>query len=71
MSANESKSGTPILQERGLFWWADHPVPSTQFAPDTSVFGELKINREGRVTLDLERVMTEGGFRYGGARDLQ
>jgi hypothetical protein len=60
MSEQKAAEPTFLLQERGLFWWADHPVPSTQFASDTSVFGELKIDREGRVTLDLERVMTEG-----------
>jgi hypothetical protein len=60
MATNEPpRSGSPILQERGLFWWADQPVPSTQFAPDTSVFGELKIDVEGRITLDLDGVISD------------
>jgi hypothetical protein len=59
MSANESKSGTPILQERGLFWWADQPLPSTQFAPDTSAVGVLKIEAEGRIMLDLDGVISD------------
>jgi len=73
---SEQKSAKPafLLHERGLFWWADHPVPSTQFAPDTCVSGELKIDRDGRVTLDLERVMTEGGSpmaAVAGSNDAQ
>lgn len=60
MTAEElSRSGSPILQERGLFWWADKPLPTTQFAADNSVSGELKIESEGRVTLDLDGVMSE------------
>jgi hypothetical protein len=60
LTTQNAAEPTFLLQERGLFWWADHPVPPKHFAPDTSVFGELKIDREGRVTLDLDHVMTEG-----------
>ena len=28
-----------ILEERGLFWWADEPVPEKQFAPDSALPG--------------------------------
>jgi hypothetical protein len=60
MAAEElPKSGAPILQERGRFWWTDNPLPITQFAADNSVVGELKIESEGRVTLDLDGVMSE------------
>jgi hypothetical protein len=61
MAANELlRSGNnPILQERGLFWWGDDPVPTTQFAPDTSAPGELRIEAEGRITLDLDRVISD------------
>ena len=60
MAANELlRSGNLILQERGLFWWADDPVPATQFAPDTSAPGELRIETEGRVTLDLDGIISD------------
>src|SRR3954447_8733138 len=60
MTADESpRPGSPALQERGLFWWANDPVPTTQFAPDTSVFGELKIEAEGRITLDLDGMISD------------
>ncbi len=60
MEGNEPpKSGIPILQERGLFWWADQSVLSTQFAPDTSAVGELKIEAGGRITLDLDGVISD------------
>jgi hypothetical protein len=60
MAADElSRSGAPILQERGLFWWADDALPATQFAPDTSASGELKIEAEGRITLDLDGVISD------------
>ena len=60
MAGNEQpKSGIPILRERGLFWWADQSVPSTQFAPDTAAVGELKIEANGRITLDLDGVISD------------
>jgi len=43
-----------ILEERGLFWWADEVVPETQFAPDSSVLGLLKIGDDGQARLELD-----------------
>lgn len=60
MSEQTATNASFLLQERGLFWWADHPIPPEKFAPPTSVPGELKIDRSGRITLDLEHVITEG-----------
>lgn len=43
-----------ILEERGLFWWADEPVPEKQFAPDSSLMGLLVIGDNGRTRLELD-----------------
>lgn len=43
-----------ILEERGLFWWGDEAVPARQFAPDSSVPGLLKIDDDGRTSLELD-----------------
>ncbi|HZL29733.1 MAG TPA: HEPN domain-containing protein [Pseudolabrys sp.] len=43
-----------ILEERGLFWWGDEPIPDRQFAPDSSVVGLLKIENDGRISLELD-----------------
>ncbi len=43
-----------ILEERGLFWWHGEPIPDTQFAPDASVLGLVKIDDEGLTTLLLD-----------------
>jgi hypothetical protein len=53
-------TGSFILRERGLFWWANQPVPPTQFAPDASVGGELRITMEGVITIDLDGFLTPG-----------
>lgn len=59
-SSGAAASGTSLLlQERGLFWWADQPVPANQFAPDSAILGELKIDAEGRTTLDLDALLTD------------
>lgn len=60
MAADESpKLGSPVLQERGLFWWAGDPLSTRQFAPDTSAIGELRIDAEGRIALDLDGVISD------------
>lgn len=46
-----------ILEDRGIFWWNDEPVPATQFAPDTAVSGKLTIEDDGSVRLELDDVM--------------
>jgi hypothetical protein len=43
-----------ILDERGLFWWHDEPIPDQQFAPDSSIGGLLKIEEDGQISLDLD-----------------
>ncbi len=43
-----------ILEERGLFWWADEAVPEKQFAPDSCVTGLLIIGDDGQTRLELD-----------------
>jgi hypothetical protein len=43
-----------ILEERGLFWWAEEAVPEKQFAPDSCVAGLLVINDDGQTQLELD-----------------
>lgn len=43
-----------ILEERGLFWWADEVVPETQFAPDSCIAGLLVISDDGQTRLELD-----------------
>jgi hypothetical protein len=43
-----------ILEERGLFWWQDEPIPDRQYAPNSSVAGLIKIEDDGRITLELD-----------------
>jgi ApeA N-terminal domain 1/Apea-like HEPN len=43
-----------ILEERGLFWWADAPVPEKQFAPDSCLAGLLTIDDDGQTRLELD-----------------
>ena len=51
-----------ILEERGLFWWHHEPIPDRHFAPDSCVPGLLKIDDDGRVTLELDgRLLNDKG----------
>ncbi len=43
-----------ILEERGLFWWADDPIPEHQFAPNSCVSGLLRIDDDGSSSLELD-----------------
>jgi hypothetical protein len=43
-----------ILEERGLFWWADEAVPEKQFAPDSCIAGLLIIGDDGQTRLELD-----------------
>jgi hypothetical protein len=43
-----------ILEGRGLFWWADDPIPANQFAPNSCVSGLLKIDNDGSSSLELD-----------------
>lgn len=46
-----------IVNERGLFWWDDEPVPQGQFAPQNSVTGVLKIASDGDIDLEPDLPM--------------
>src|SRR5262249_4729137 len=51
-----------ILEGRGLFWWADDPIPLGQFAPDSCVPGLLRIEDDGDISLELDNYLpTEHG----------
>ncbi|TYL85802.1 HEPN domain-containing protein [Bradyrhizobium cytisi] len=43
-----------VLEARGVFWWHDEPVPDVLLAPDAHVFGALKIDEVGRISLELD-----------------
>ena len=44
----------PILQERGHFWYAEEPIPEGRIRPFDSVAGELKIEDDGKICLNLD-----------------
>lgn len=46
-----------ILEDRGIFWWNDEPVPETQFAPDALVGGKITIEDNGQIRLELDAMM--------------
>ena len=48
---------TQEIDERGLFWRAEIPVPKGDYAPEDSVPGTLKIDREGKITLELDNLL--------------
>ncbi|MFJ2362676.1 HEPN domain-containing protein [Pseudomonas sp. NPDC087697] len=63
-----------ILEERGLFWWHDDPLPANQFAPDSCVVGTLTIEENGAAYLELDGYFasSEGGPMAGiGAQGQQ
>ena len=43
-----------ILEERGLFWWADEVVPKTKCAPDSCCAGQLVVSDDGRPRVELD-----------------
>ena len=43
-----------IVEERGLFWWADDPVVAQQITPNSAVAGLLKIDNNGTISLELD-----------------
>jgi len=54
----DDQSADWAVQERGHFWWADEVLPERYpNRPASAVTGELKITREGRITLDLDGVL--------------
>jgi len=46
-----------ILEDRGIFWWNDKIVPKTHFAPDSFVGGNLTIEDDGTIRLELDAIM--------------
>jgi hypothetical protein len=49
------------LEERGLFWRAEQPIPRKAYAPSRSVAGTLKIDDEGRSILELDNLLPRLG----------
>jgi hypothetical protein len=47
-----------IIEAHGVFWWHDEPIAEGLLAPDAHVVGVLKIDDEGRATLELDGVLT-------------
>jgi hypothetical protein len=43
-----------IIEERGLFWWNNQRIPESQYAPEGSVSGSLKVEDDGEIRLDLD-----------------
>lgn len=56
-----------ILEERGLFWWHDDPLPVNQFAADSCVAGTLTVEENGAAYLDLDGYLasSEGSLMAG------
>src|SRR5712675_3284187 len=48
----------PILEQRGVFWWHDEPVPDHLLAPDSHVAGLCRIEDDGRTILELDGYLT-------------
>ncbi len=45
-----------MLNDRGIFWWSDTPIPDNQFAPDEAVAGLLTISDTGQISIELDQV---------------
>jgi hypothetical protein len=43
-----------IIEERGIFWWHNDPIPENCIAPESSVPGVLRISKNGDVSLELD-----------------
>lgn len=52
--------GSPVLDARGHFWWADDPVPEGAFAPVGALTGRVQIDRDGQARLDLDGRLDRG-----------
>jgi ApeA N-terminal domain 1 len=46
-----------VVQERGVFWSNEIPIPDKNFAPEASVSGVLTIDDDGRVELELDNIL--------------
>jgi hypothetical protein len=51
-----SVKAAPILQEHGLFWWNEEPLPDRHFAPPSAVGGLLTIEAE-HISLKLDGLL--------------
>jgi len=60
MNADAGNAERFLVQERGIFWWADEAVPPDQFTPDSAINGDLRISYEGKITIDLDGFLTPG-----------
>jgi hypothetical protein len=50
------------INERGYFWWSDQPIPEEAFAPPGGTYGLLTIDVKGRITLDLDGLLSAERF---------
>ena len=55
-----------ILKERGLFWWNDQTVPNGRFAPKARVSGQLTIENDGGIALEIDGMMSFPGEAISG-----
>jgi hypothetical protein len=55
----------PVLEERGLFWLSDEPVPDGQFAPNTSITGLLTVDDNGFISLELDSCFPDKHGPFG------
>ncbi len=55
-----SSKAAPILQERGLFWWNEDPIPDGYFAPQSAIGGVLTIEAEN-ISLELDGLLPHQG----------
>lgn len=52
----------PVLEARGLFWWADEPIPEGHSAPPSYKSGLLKIDDDGGCSLELDGYLSGSTF---------
>jgi hypothetical protein len=48
---------TYVVRDRGHFWWAEDLPPDRHHLPLSAVAGELRITREGRITVELDGLL--------------
>lgn len=46
------------FEERGYFWWSDEEIPHGQLTPSAKVAGVLRIAEDGRITLELDGLLS-------------
>ncbi len=60
-----------ILEEHGLFWWDDEPIPEGSWAPEGSQIGTLKIDDKGSAILELDGLFPGDSDPFAIFYDLQ